>query len=360
MRQAAMNNLLVNCARLSPGEKLLIISEDGATYYDRAAAEAVLEAAKALGVIAWLRETRFSPEPETCGDISTLMAEADCTIFFARIGDQLRFSAMPSGGRAVVSYALDLDTLISPFGAAHYGAFTALKSLIDRMLAGAEEIRVTCPRGTDFSGPGFGWREAGDTSLIRFPMSVFAPAPAAGFSGRAALAGFLAGTGSRYYAPYGMAFSRVLFAHFAAGRLTGFTGDEADIRAANAHYDDISARYGLDRDCVHSWHAGIHPGCAFHADADSDYQRWSGSAFGNPRILHFHTCGESAPGEISWTVLDPTITIDGVKIWEDGRLYPERAPGGAILAAYPCAARLFQNPERRVGFDGDLLRRISA
>ncbi len=49
-------------------------------------------------------------------------------------------------------------------------------------------------------------------------------------------------------------------------------------------------------------------------------------------------------------MIDPTITADGVAIWEDGRLYPERVPGGAeILAHYPQVADLFARPSREIG-----------
>ena len=139
------------------------------------------------------------------------------------------------------------------------------------------------------------------------------------------------------------------------GRLTGFTGLAADVELANAHYDDIARRFDLDRNAVHSWHAGIHPGCAFADPATKAFRRWGGAAFGNPRILHFHTCGTTPPGEISWNILDPTIRIDGIPVWEDGQLFPERVPGGAdILQRYPCAAAVFANPERLVGIADDL------
>ena len=42
--------------------------------------------------------------------------------------------------------------------------------------------------------------------------------------------------------------------------------------------------------------------------------------YGHPRHLHFHTCGDYAPGEISWHLLDATIAFDGEVLWRDGRL----------------------------------------
>ncbi len=70
---------------------------------------------------------------------------------------------------------------------------------------------------------------------------------------------------------------------------------------AEAQYAHVAGLYGIDGGIVHSWHAGIHPGCAFAGSAHDSYERWSGSAFGNPRLLHFHTCGAYAPGRSAGT-----------------------------------------------------------
>ncbi|HMQ58079.1 MAG TPA: hypothetical protein PKE65_05985, partial [Rhizobiaceae bacterium] len=234
-------------------------------------------------------------------------------------------------------------------------AFVELRARINEGLAHAGAIRVPCPLGTDFSGPGVSFpAEGGEVSVARFPMSVFAPAPAAGFSGRVAQAGFLVGTGSRYYQPYGCALRDVLTIDFDGNRITGFSGNGADVDAAKAHYDFVATRFGIERDHVHSWHAGIHPGCDFAEPAGKSLERWSGAAFGNPRLLHFHTCGGYAPGEICWNVVDPTILVDGVAIWEDGRLHPDRIAGSAeILERFPQVRAAFAHPAQRIGLNAD-------
>ncbi len=213
-------------------------------------------------------------------------------------------------------------------------------------------VRVTCPRGTDFCGkPEMDLSLGGDTTIRRFPLSVFTPVPATGFSGKVALCGFLTGTGSMYYDDYTLEFEGQVLALLKEGQLIGFEGSSSDVVAANAHYYDHVARlFGIDRNAVHSWHSGIHPSCGYPWQARENYERWGGSAFGNPRILHVHTCGAYAPGEISWNTVDPTIVVDGVTLWEDGVFHVDRLPGGAeILAQYPCAAAAFKNPDRNIG-----------
>ena len=116
------------------------------------------------------------------------------------------------------------------------------------------------------------------------------------------------------------------------------------------HYDHVASLFNLDTYCVHSWHAGIHPGCWYHTSAHEDLHRWSGSAFGNPRLMHMHTCGDYAPGEISWNIVDPTIRVDDVVLWENGRLHPQRLASGAeIFYAHSHLEMLFANPRTDIG-----------
>ncbi|WP_445810858.1 hypothetical protein [Yoonia sp.] len=347
-------NLLVNCAGTRRSDRLLVIREEpGLGYYDEDIVGAVAEAGCRIGAKVTVKEVPFDPQAvEVSAEVRALMARAERTVFLARIGDQLRFSDMKSKGRAVVCYALDVGMLGSAYGTADYRAFNLLKSALNRMLNAANAIHVTCPRGTDYRGPGPGSRTPlQDVGIYRFPMPVFTPIPAAGFSGTVALPGFLVGTGSMYYEPYAREYDGALFVTFADGRITGFSGDKAAVGVAEAHYRFVGEKFGIDRNVVHSWHAGIHPGCEFSGPASDNYERWSGAAFGNPRLLHFHTCGAYAPGEISWNVVDPTIVVDGVAVWKDGILHPELVPGGAdILAEYPCAKAIFDAPKQNIGF----------
>ena len=112
-----------------------------------------------------------------------------------------------------------------------------------------------------------------------------------------------------------------MFAHIENGRICGFDGDAAEIAAIRRHYARVSGRFGIDADVVHSWHAGIHAGCRFDGRPGDNPDLWSNSVFGHPRYLHFHTCGDYAPGEICWMVANPSIVADGEVLWADGRLY---------------------------------------
>lgn len=350
-------NLLLNCADAEPGERLLIAYESpDYGYFDADAVPCVTAAARELGLAVDTVDVGFNPDnPHLPDHLLHRFEAADIVLFLARLGDQLRFSDMPQGKKIIVSFALNRELFGSGFANGHHAAFLKIKDAINAVLDGAENVRLTCPAGTDISGrPEMNLKADGDTSILRFPMSVFTPVPAHTFSGRAALAGFLTGTGSRYYDDYNVEFGGQVYALMENGRLTGFEGGTDDVARANAHYDRVSSMFGIDRNFIHSWHAGIHPGCGFPWDMRENYEKWGGAAFGNPRILHFHTCGAYAPGEISWNIIDPTIVIDGVTYWDRGVFHAERLPGGAeLLAEYPCAAALFANPARDIGFRPD-------
>lgn len=347
------HNLLVNCGKCAPGQTLLIVYEtedDG--YYDPELAQAVETAAKNLGLVTEMYGVplyRDVADPEPA--LAAKMAAVSCTVFLARLGDQIRFRPQHSENTQIISYALDRDSLASPFGTIAYQAFEELKGLINTAMAGAKEIHVTCPAGTDFRGSPEGFSaQPGDTTLKRFPVSVYAPVPAIGFHGRVAQVGFLTGTGSHYYTPSSCELKNTLMVNFEGTRIVGFDGTPEDVAAAKAHYEFVGKKYDIDTYFVHSWHAGIHPGCAYQQTAASNFDRWGGGAFGSPRLLHFHTCGGYPPGEISLNVLDATVLVDGVAVWEDGKLFPDRVAGGAeLLAAHPDMCAAFDDPATQVG-----------
>jgi len=345
-------NLLKNCAKAQPGDRVLIAYEPAEFgYFDAAAVGVVTRAAQAMGLRVETVDVGYCPEnPHLTPELLARFEAADIILFLARLGDQLRFSDMPQGKKIIVSFALNQELFGSGFANGHHDAFLSLKQEVNAVLDQARNVRITCPLGTDVRGrPDMDLSAAGDTSVLRFPMSVFTPVPGHSFSGRVAMT-FLTGTGSRYYDNYNIEFDHPVLAVMQDGRLLHFEGHPRDVMRAEAQYDRVSTLFGIERNFVHSWHAGIHPGCGYPWDMRENYERWGGASFGNPRLLHFHTCGAYAPGEISWNVIDPTIEIDGVSYWERGVFHGARLPAGPdILARYPCAAALFENPDSNIG-----------
>lgn len=350
-------NLLTNCAGVRSGQSLLVIAEDPACgMYGEGLADAIADVARDLGCDVTVTVLPFDPgQADNSDDILASMEPHDQTVFLHRVGDQLRFSSVLASKRPIVCYALDREMLASGFGQTDHDAMIELKNLVNRALASAQDIHLTCPLGTDVRGGRAQFPNTGsDTSVVRFPQSVFTPVPGSGFRGTVAQAGFLVGTGSNYYDPYGVELNETLFIAFEDERITGFDGSAEDVAAARKHYCHVADHLGIDPWVMHSWHAGIHPGCAFKDSAGASLERWSGGAFGNPRLLHFHTCGNYAPGEISLNIVDPTVLIDGVPVWQEGRFFPGRLAGGEdLLDRYEQLGALFRAPAQEIGLSAN-------
>lgn len=349
-------SLIRNCVGGKAGERLLIVCEPEINgVYDTRAPKLAAAAARAVGMTVYeLESSSFVSNDDEKAILLDSLRGFDHIVFFSRVGDQIRFSSNDIMPSSTMCYTLDQESLNSNFGTACHHGMGEIKRLIESALENSTEIRVTCPLGTDYVGcPNWGAEPHTEVTLKRFPLLVPQPIPARGFRGRIALSRFLIGTGSRYYDPYYLPLPNNVFAFVEDNRIVSFEGSEEDVQRVENHYRHVSNQLSIDPWYVDSWHAGIHPGCNFKTDAATDMMRWSGSAFGNPRILHFHTCGQYAPGEICWNILDPTVTVDRIALWEAGTLHPERLPEGmSVLAQHPHLAELFANPVREIGLAG--------
>jgi hypothetical protein len=343
-------NLLLGCGGLRRGDRIAIAAEDPALgWHDDIAPAAVAAEAERLGMLPSI--VRVGGPDAPCPALERAIETADAIVFFARLGDRERFGAMADGRPRIMCYARDAAALASPFGRAPHAALKALKEAVDAAIGAASRIEIACPLGTRVAGaPPPAEGPPADVTIRRFPLGVPAPTAADGFAGDVMLAGWLTSTGNHAYAPSIATIRAPVRAEIAGGRLVALHGAADDVETVRAHHDRVGALFGLDPARVHSWHAGIHPGCAYAAPAANDPDRWSNSVFSNPRFLHFHTCGDTPPGEISWMIADPTIRLDGAALWREGRLDPDAVPEIAALTRdEPALAALLSAPCDAVG-----------
>ncbi len=133
------------------------------------------------------------------------------------------------------------------FGCADHRGLMALTQAVNAALTQAREIHVTCPLGTDFRGGPAAFPETtADTTVVRFPLSVFTLVPTGNFSGKVVQQGFLVGPGANFYAPYACGLEVPVTFHFSDNQITGATGREADVRSAQAHYEYVGQLYGIE------------------------------------------------------------------------------------------------------------------
>ena len=317
-------NLLINCADLKPGEKLLIVSEESDLgWYDGHCAEFIATEAKKMGIDQMLTKVG-SPKNFRSTDLIELIEENTVTIFFSRIGDQERFSQPKAGTRIVMCYIRDMDMLSSPIGTTNYKAFRDFKNAVDNILFNAEKIEISCPLGSNLSGalPKQQKKASDNDDVRRFPLGVHDPIEAKTFSGQVALDRYLAPTGSRVYEPDFLKLNETVIAEIELGRITAFTGPKDEVKKVKEHYNLVANKFNIDPTVVHSWHAGIHPGGNYQVPESDDPDRWSNTVFSQPEYVHFHTCGDYAPGEISCTNHGHTIKVNGLALWNKGILFP--------------------------------------
>ena len=314
-------NLLVGCAGLQAGQSVLIVHEDPRLgWYDAAAPAAVADEARRLGIAVWTEEVP-GPADGPPPDLAGAAALHDAIIFFARIGDQVRFCEKASDHVCLVSYARTAAELASEYGTRDHAAMLALKDRADLALQGADGIEITCPLGTRVTGTPVRRQTAPpDVTVRRFPMAVPAPVEAEGFSGTVALTGFLTPTGSKVYQPAWLELDCLVMAEMHGGRITGFDGPREMVARIEDHYRTVAAQFSIDPWTVHSWHPGLHDANRFAGRAEDNPDLWSNSVFAHPRWLHFHTCGAYPPGEICWMVRDATVQADGRVLWSEGQI----------------------------------------
>lgn len=348
----AARNLLHHCGEFTPGSEILILHEDPALgWYDAMLPARVALEAEQLGLRPKCAMVGAPSEPldPTAAELSERYGNV---IYFARIGDQDRFAAVQPGKTKVMCYIRNEEMLASAFGVTDHRAMQALKQATDQVLLNARQIEITCPLGSRVFGvpPRVDTSQPADVSIRRFPLGVPQPLDGQGFSGQVALARYLTPTGSQAYEPAFLKMDETVFAHLEAGRIVSFSGHDETVDLVEKHYAHVSRLFDIDPAAVHSWHAGIHAGCSYSWSAGDDPDRWSNTVFNSPRILHFHTCGAYAPGEICWMLLDPTVRIDETAFWEDGRLRPERfAETQSCLEQWPELQTLFEKPSMRIG-----------
>lgn len=349
-----IENLLTHCARLEGTERVLIVQEDPALgWYDPFVMSALCEGLAQLGIEPTAVKVA-GPSNTNDDALSEQVAAHDCTIYLARVGDQDRFGQAPTGTRSVMCYARDQAMLDSPFCTTDYRAFRQLKQAVDQVFTQARQITINCALGTNLNGdmaPGKHSGEA-DVSVLRFPLGVPTPVMADSFTGQVALANYLTPTGNRVYQPASVPLAQTTIANVVRGAIIGFTGDAPTVGSIQAHYEKVASQFNIEPMSVHSWHAGIHPGCAYTARAADNPDRWSNTVFCNPHFVHFHTCGQYAPAEICWMVKDPTINIDGKALWEAGELKLDRfEPTRTCIEDWPVLKDLVQSGPVPLGLD---------
>jgi len=194
---------------------------------------------------------------------------------------------------------------------------------LETELMAAKTWHICCDLGTDIGGS-FCWpsREQGvddEFSLKLFPVTTFKPVPCNTAKGNIALSRWLVPGAAAKVEPSTLSFDEVVTVEVHEGTIKEMRGPSHSVKKISDYYDFVSRQLGVTRNRVHSWHAGINPFTSYQGNIDDELEEWGATSFASPRYLHFHTCGDIPPGEIAWSIFNPTVNIDGETFWKDGQ-----------------------------------------
>ena len=331
-------NLLLDCVGMAPGDGVLLVGEDHRrAFFDARVCDVLAEAVRELEgrpeIVIAPPATGPEDVPES---LHRAMNRLEHTIFVSRLGDQVRFEAAGVGGTRTMCYLHDTAYLSHPFARLPYGFICEVTERIEREIASRRHCRITCPLGTDLSGPLPGGRAmAEDFTVRQFPVMIVAPIEACGLTGRLVLDRWLLSTSTHLFDESLLVLREPLVAHLEEGAIVAIEGGDAE--RVRGHFERIASHTGGEALRVHSWHAGTNPSTFYNGRAGDDVEKWADLVFGSPRYTHFHACG-ARPGDVAISLFDTTIAFDGEAFWKDGRLaFLDREEVRDLVRRYPAA-----------------------
>lgn len=352
--RAGAYNLLSNCLSVKPGESVLLVVEQTDELYQWEVATSVEDCLNELGACTTLVSPALINDPvDFPEDIANQMKVSDHTLFLSRVGDYVRFVPLPGNGSRAISYTLNINMLAAPYATIDHQLMLQLQQKLESELMTARQWHIECPLGTDLQGvfcwPSLSGGNDDDLTAALFPVATFKPVPCNTASGQVALSRWLMPGGATKIDNALVAIENVTMAKVNNGYLESFTGPPAEVEKLNRHYDYISNTLGINRNRIHSWHAGINPQTFFDLPANDHLDLWCAVSFASPKYLHFHTCGDEPPGEVAWSVFDPTITIDETVFWDSGEfVWLHRKDNKALIDSYE-GAELLLHPSLPIG-----------
>ena len=319
-------NLLVEAMEVSSGDSIVIVTEDvEAGVYDSLATKCIEQEARRMGlevdVITVSAKANLEDLPNP---VISKMMNVDAVLFQSGLGDRLRFSKIEGMPNVTVSYALDVGVLGGHACTVSHQFLRSIQRVYEQKTSKAKEWHVTCPLGTDIRGTQIddatGTSEAPDFTVTRFPLCAPRPVSCSTANGVVAVARCLISTSNHLYDDDVVMLDEPLMVTLEAGQIVDVQGNRQSREKFLNHYQRVGSLFSMKNPMqINSWHAGMNPGLYYPYDAELNPDRWGKVVFANPRFLHFHTCGDADPGEISWSLIDASASFDDEFYWQDGQ-----------------------------------------
>jgi hypothetical protein len=322
---AGAMNLLLNCAQAKAGDHILIVGEDTAdSYFDSELCDDIARVAQQLGMQSKVVLAKPVVDANQFPSlVSDAMLQADKTIFFSRLGDQVRFLATPGNSQKVMCYTLTREHLASPFAIINYNSLKRMHDALKKIIINSTIYRIDADCGTSLtsqmaSSSDSSQLAVAEFSLDLFPVMIFPPVHFNQLSGQLVLRDFLLSSSTRQYSDSVLRIESPVVANIENSHIIDFEGDQIQIKKIKSQLERAAKITGGDAYQLNSWHTGINPYTFFKGDPYADLEKWSTVAYGSPRYTHVH-CAGMDPGDISIQLFDASISFDDCLIWDKGR-----------------------------------------
>lgn len=330
-------NLLCHCAGASAGDLILLVGEEGENlYFSPELCGAVARVAEGMGMRTEV--IMAAPVPDAAHfprNVREAMDRAECTIFFSRLGDQVRFCLPEGKTRPVMTYTLGLEYLAAPFAIADFRVMKRIHDALLEVILNARRYSITGDCGTNLIGEIKPCREdsVAEFAVELFPVMIFPPINCVQMAGTLSIRNFVTSSSTREYRDSTLVLDRPILADVENSRIVAFHGPAGLVSRLRAQLERAAALTGGDPYRINSWHTGINPNTFFDGDPYANLELWGTVAYGSPRYTHMHVAGND-PGDAAIHLMDMTIAFDGQIVWDRGRfLFLDRPEIQAMVGA---------------------------
>ena len=322
---AGAKNLLIGCAQAKPGDRVLLVGEQcESPYFEPTLCDEVAQVAQKLG----LESRVLMAEPVADASqfpqsVSDAMMNVDATIFFSRLGDQVRFLDSPGNSKKIMCYTLTRKHMSSPFASVDFSTMKKIHDLLKDEITSAKTYKIEAACGTSLASeidhdPDSEISAVTEFSLELFPVMIFPPVIFRNLCGQLVLKDFLLSSSTRAYDDSVLILDAPVIAEVENSRIVNFAGDDEQITRIRKQLERAASITGGDAYRINSWHTGINPYTFYDDDPYADLEHWGTVAYGSPRYTHIHAAGKD-PGDISIQLFDASISFDGKLFWDNGK-----------------------------------------
>jgi len=313
--ERGIEKCVLDCADVRPGQRVYVVSEEGAA--DKAVVDAIATLARDRGTdvsVVWGPEIPREQRGDIPPDVLEGYTEAD--VLFAHYPTLKREVLHPyfPGERRVriPNRARTVDLMTSEWAAFPYSVQRTAAKTIDLLSGPGGKWRVTSPNGTDVSGE-FGNPESTVAQAYfvdeedgrarrNFPGGVHSPAIAVATEG-IIVADHVAKFGT-------MNQSDPLVLELKEGRVVSVRSGDEEGKMCEA----INKTDGF----IDSWHAGVNPKTVVPISRTDNPVEWYTYSHCSTLIVHFHVGRSHDPVDIA--CFNQTITVDGYRLYDEGQL----------------------------------------